>query len=198
MPADTVVLASASTARRALLEAAGIRVSVCPSGVDEAAWKHSLAGRGAAEVASALAAAKAEDVSKKNKDAVVIGADQTLALGDRLFDKPPTLAAAREQLISLRNNTHTLHSAVAIASDGRTIWQTVETARLTMRNFSDAFLEDYLAQAGLKVCTSVGAYQLEALGLQLFSAIDGDHTTILGLPMLPLLEQLRRLAVIPT
>lgn len=198
MPGEAPILASGSRTRRILLEAAGIEVAVCPAEVDETELKKGMTGRPAGEIALRLAVAKAQDVSRRNNGRLVIGADQTLSVGTDLFDKPPTRDAAREQLISLRNKTHRLHAAVVVVVDGAVVWECCETADLTMRDFSDAFLDSYLARVGDGVLTSVGAYQLEGLGLQLFAAVAGDHTTILGLPMLPLLSELRRRGLLPT
>ena len=138
-----------------------------------------------------LARAKAENVGRQHKDALVIGADQVLALGEELLTKPKDAADARVALNMLRNKTHELHSAVAFAVDGTIVWSHVATARLTMRAFSDAFLDDYLVRAGDRITHSVGAYELEGLGVQLFEKIEGDYFTILGLPLLPVLNELR-------
>lgn len=164
-----------------------------PSSVDEAALKIGLFGQPPFAVATQLAAAKAASVSEAHPDALVIGADQVLDLDGAVFDKPADLPTARDHLRQLRRKTHALHAAVALACGGAIVWRHVESAQLTMRGFSDAFLDAYLVASGDRVLGSVGAYQLEGLGLQLFEAIDGDYTTILGLPMLPLLAELRRM-----
>jgi septum formation protein len=190
----TVILASASATRRTLLEHAGVPVACQAASVDEAAVRCGAAGAGltAAAVAGLLAAAKARDVAVHHPGALVIGADQMLDCEGRWFEKPQDLAAARTQLLELRGRTHTLSSAVAVVRDGHVLWSLTAQARLTMRPFSETFLERYLAAAGTEVCQSVGAYRIEGLGLQLFTRVDGDHFVILGLPLLPLLEVLRQ------
>lgn len=196
----SLVLASGSTTRRALLEAAGIDVSIRPADVDEAALRDGLFAADACvsheSIASALAEAKAKAVSAERPDALVIGADQVLSFEGRLFEKPKSVDEARAHLAALRGKTHALHSAVALAKDGKVVWQNTQTARLTLRAFSDAALDAYLARAGDAVLTSVGAYQIEGPAVQLFEDIEGDHTTILGLPLLPLLKELRRREVL--
>lgn len=188
-----IVLASASSARRAMLAAAEIVLTVDPAGIDEDSVKRHLRDVPAhpAAIAERLAVLKARDVSLRRSGALVIGADQTLELDGVDFDKPRDRAEARSQLQALRGRTHHLHSAVAAVRDGQTRWCHVAAASLTVRDFSDAFLDDYLDRAGEAVLSSVGGYQLEGLGAHLFSAIDGDFFTILGLPLLPLLEFLR-------
>jgi len=190
-----IVLASASRARREMLAAAGVAFTVEPADVDEAAIRKDLAAEsvpvGPAQVAEVLARAKAEDVSRKHAGSLVIGADQVLALGMELLTKPNDEAAARATLRQLRARTHELHSAVAFAEGGKVTWIQAATARLTMRAFSDAFLEAYLLRAGDRIGQSVGAYELEGLGVQLFERIEGDYFTILGLPLLPVLAELR-------
>ncbi|CCG41645.1 Maf family protein [Magnetospirillum molischianum] len=195
-----IVLASASSARRALLAAAGVMVTVDPAKIDENPTKQSLRERRAhpAAIAENLAVLKALDVSTRAPGALVIGADQTLDLAGTDFDKPRDRAEARSQLQALRGRTHRLFSAVAVVRDGQTRWRHVAEARLTMREFSNAFLEDYLDRAGDSVLSSVGGYQLEGLGAQLFTAIEGDFFTILGLPLLPLLDFLRIDGDLPT
>jgi len=188
-----LVLASASPFRRRMLEAAGLSFEVAPADVDEAALKRDLLGSGStpSTVAGALAAAKAEAVSARLPDALVIGADQVLALGPDLFSKPVGTPAAREQLLRLRGKSHQLHTAACLATGGKAVWTHVEIATLTMRPFSDAFLADYLRVAGDRVCHTVGAYEIEGLGIQLFERVEGDTFTIIGLPLLPLLAELR-------
>jgi septum formation protein len=196
----SLVLASGSATRRTLLEAAGVAVEVRPADVDESALRDRMFEADPdvshESVALALAEEKAKSVSTGSPDALVIGADQVLSFEGKLFEKPKSVNEAREQLLSLRGRTHALHAAVALATDGKILWQNTETASLTMRAFSEAALDSYLARAGNEVLTSVGAYQIEGPAVQLFEAIDGDHTTILGLPLLPLLKELRRREVL--
>ena len=190
-----IVLASTSRARREMLAAAGVAFTVEAADVDEPAIRKTLlAAKSAAtppQIADALARAKAEDVSQRHKGSLVIGGDQVLALGTELLTKAKDEAAARATLKKLRGMTHELHSAVALAVDGRVLWTHTGTARLKMRDFSDAFLEEYLTRAGDRIGQSVGAYELEGLGVQLFDKIEGDYFTVLGLPLLPLLAELR-------
>jgi septum formation protein len=188
-----IVLASGSAARRTLLEAAGLRIAVDPARLDEAPLKLLLRDQnaGPARIAAHLAEAKAAEVSARTPNALVIGADQTLDLDGAEFDKPRDRAEARAQLQALRGRTHRLISAVAVLRDGEIRWTHAAEARLAMRDCSDAFLDEYLDRVGPAVQHSVGAYQLEGLGAQLFTAIEGDFFTILGLPLLPLLEFLR-------
>ena len=189
-----IILASGSKARAAVLAGAGVTFETAIAGVDEAAVKAGLLaeGNGPREVAEALAELKAVRVSRKHPGALVIGADQTLDLGGQLFDKAETLAEARERLRHLRGKTHKLHSAVVVARDGQAIWREVPAAKLTMRPFTDAFLDDFLARGGEGLLGSVGCYRLEDDGVQLFSRIDGDYFTILGLPLMGLLDLMRR------
>lgn len=195
MPAS-LVLASASPARRQLLEAAGLAFDVVPADVDEAALKRRHADAPAEALADMLAAAKAEAVSRDRTDAVVIGADQVLAVEDELLDKPDGRAAAAATLARLQGRTHALISAVVVARGGEIVWRHVETATLRMRPLDNAQIERYLARAGDGVLASVGAYRLEDIGVTLFERVEGDYFTILGLPLLPLLAELRRLGAI--
>jgi septum formation protein len=187
-----LVLASRSESRRAVLSAAAIPVEVVPADIDERAIAAQAGMKSPGEIAVLLARAKACAVAGKLPGRLVLGADQTLALGTRLFTKPANLAAARDQLKSLRGQTHELHSALALARDGAVLFEHCEIARLAMRHFSDRFLESYIDTAGLAVTASVGGYQMESVGIQLFERSDGDHFTILGLPLLRLLQYLRR------
>jgi septum formation protein len=191
LPAEPPVLASQSKVRRALLEAAGIPVEARPAHLDERAIEQGVKG-GPGDVALTLAREKAKTVAAMSDRAVVIGCDQTLALGERRFSKPADRAAARDQLKTMRDKPHELHSAVAVCRNGAVTFAHVSVARLTMRAFSDGFLEAYLDAAGSNVTASVGAYQLERTGIHLFEKIEGDHFTILGLPLLPLLDYLRQ------
>ncbi|MGZ8337528.1 MAG: Maf family protein [Allosphingosinicella sp.] len=188
-----MVLASASETRRRLLEAAGIPAIADPSGVDEGAIKARAreADRGPDATALTLADAKALTVSRRHHGALVIGADQILVCGTRVFDKAASREQAAETLKFLRGRSHRLISAVTVALDGLTVWRHAENAWLTMRPFSDAFLARYLEEAGDAVVTSVGAYRIEGPGIQLFSQVAGDHFAILGLPLLPLMKVLR-------
>lgn len=188
-----LVLASASAARSRVLRDAGLAFAVEPAAVDEAALVASMVaeGGGGAEVASALAELKAMRVASRHAGALVIGADQVLVCEGRLFAKPETADRARADLRALRGRTHELMSAVCVARDGQPLWRHLARARMAMRPFSDTFLEDYLEATGEDALASVGAYQVERLGAQLFSRIEGDHTAILGLPLLPLLDFLR-------
>jgi septum formation protein len=186
-----LVLASRSAARRALLEAARIPIEIHPADIDERELEKSAAAQGPVGLAGALAAAKAGATAAVMPGRLVLGADQTLAFGARIFHKPADRAGAREQLRVLRGGMHELHSAVSLHRDGAVLFNHVATARLAMRRFSDEFLEQYLDAAGQAACASVGGYQLEGLGVHLFDAIEGDYFTILGLPLLPLLEFLR-------
>ena len=194
MRAPPLILASASKVRAAVLRGAGLEFRVQPAMVDEAEFKTAARADGAdaTAVAAGLAALKATRLSHREPAALVIGADQMLSCDGDWLDKPPGLAEARGQLLRLRGRTHMLHCAACVARDGAVIWRRAETARLTMRDFSEEFLDVYLAAAGDAVCASVGAYQLEGLGAHLFARIDGDYFTILGLPLLPLLDFLRQ------
>ena len=186
-----LVLASKSAIRRELLEAAGIPVEVRPSAVDERAVEQAAGQTSAEQVARLLAAEKARAVAALAPGRFVIGADQTLGFDGRVFAKAADIASARAQLRLLRGKTHTLHAAIAVVQDGAILFEHVSTARLTMRDFSDSFLDRYLETVGKTVLWSVGGYQLEGAGIHLFERIDGDHFTILGLPLLPLLNFLR-------
>lgn len=188
-----LVLASESETRRGLLANAGLTFACEGAGVDERAVERPLRARGArpAEIAVALADAKAVAVSRRRPDALVLGADQTLGLGTELFVKAETRAAAAEKLARLAGRTHELHAALALAQAGEVVWRHLSTARLTMRPLSHAAIEAYLDAAGDGILSSVGCYHYEGLGIRLFEAVEGDIFTILGLPMLPLLAELR-------
>jgi septum formation protein len=194
-----VVLASKSQPRAAILAGAGVAFEIVGSDVDEAEAKDRLLkdGAGPREVAAHLAEAKALKVSAARPGAIVIGADQTLDLDGALFDKAETLAEARERLRVLRGRAHLLHSAAVAAEDGVVVWRTLESPALHMRDFSDDFLDGYLARGGEALLASVGCYQLEGEGAQLFERIEGDYFAILGLPLLPLLNFLRLKGTIP-
>jgi septum formation protein len=188
---NPLILASQSRARQMLLGNAGISFEAVPADIDERAVQKNSGLTSPGEIANLLAREKAKFVSSKNPGRYVIGADQTLALGERLFSKPSGRAQAAEQLRLLAGNSHALHSAVAVARDGKIVFADVSVATMTMRKLSDSEIEAYLDAAGEAVTTSVGAYQLEGLGVHLFERIEGDHFTILGLPLLPLLAFLR-------
>lgn len=188
-----LVLASKSRSRSSLLLGAGLDFDCEPSRVDERAVEEPLLAAGAdpGAIALHLAEAKALDVAARRPGDLVLGCDQTLGLGKERFVKPENRDEARTHLSRLRGRVHDLHSALVLAIDGEILWRHVSVARMSMRDFSDAFLADYLERAGDAVLTSVGCYQLEGIGIGLFDRIDGDYFTILGLPLLPLLAELR-------
>jgi septum formation protein len=195
-----LILASGSVTRLALLNAAGVPVRAVSADLDEQEIKSRLraADVDAGDVAQALAEAKALAVARQWPDALVIGADQMLDCDGRWYDKPDDVATARQQLLSLCGKSHRLPTAVVAVQGNRVLWRHLSQAIMTMRSFQQTFLDDYLEKIGSSVLSSVGAYQLEGLGVQLFERIDGDHFTILGLPLLPLLDFLRRHGVIKT
>jgi len=192
-----LVLASKSEVRRGVLAAAGIPLELAPADIDERGIAARAALSDPGEIAALLAREKARAIAARFPGRLVLGADQTLALGERVFSKPDDLDGARAQLKLLRGQTHALHAAIALVRQdaggaAKVVFEHVAVARLTMRDFSDRFLDAYLVAAGSAVTASVGAYQVEKLGIQLFEHIEGDHFTILGLPLIPLLDVLRR------
>lgn len=193
--ANPLVLASQSRSRTSLLAGAGLPFDAVPSAVDERAVEEPLLAAGAdpGAIALHLAEAKARDVAARRPGSLVLGCDQTLGLGNERFVKAADLAEARRQLLRLRGRTHQLHSALVLTEDDRIVWRHVSVAAMTMRAFSEAWLDDHLAAVGDLATSSVGCYQLEGRGIGLFERIDGDYFTILGLPLLPLLAELRRL-----
>jgi septum formation protein len=186
-----LILASQSRARQMLLANAGIDFEAMPADIDERAIQDGAGAVSASVIAARLAREKALVVSARKPGRYVVGADQTLALGERLFNKPDGRAQARMQLRALAGQRHELHSAVAVARDGKVVFEHVAIAGLTMRPLKESEIASYLDAAGDTVTSSVGAYQLEGLGVHLFDRIEGDHFTILGLPLLPLLGFLR-------
>ena len=193
-----LILASASQIRHRLLADAGLSVEISPARVDENAVKTSMLAEDAAprDIADALAQLKAARISPRHPGQLVLGCDQTLDLAGRLFDKPADLAEAREQLVALRGQQHRLHAAAVIYLDAQPVWRFVGNARLTMRDFSDAFLDSYLSTHGNDLLTTVGCYKVEAGGAQLFSRIEGDYFSILGLPLLEVFGFLRTRGII--
>ena len=191
-PARRILLASGSAIRAELLRNAGLAIEVSAARVDEDSIRAAIEAGAATprDIADTLAEMKARKVSERNPDALVIGCDQVLDLDGRTLSKPDSVEAARRQLVDLRGRTHRLMSAVVVCHEGLPIWRHVGTARLTMRDFSDPYLADYLARNWPAIGESVGAYKLEAEGVRLFSRIDGDYFTILGLPLIDLLTWL--------
>ncbi|UGY10087.1 Maf-like protein [Phyllobacterium pellucidum] len=189
-----IILASKSPFRATLLKNAGISFTAQAANIEERAVEAPLYDTGATpeDVALVLAEAKALDVSERNPGALVIGSDQTLSLGDEVLHKPADMDAARRQLLKLSGQTHHLNSAVVLARDGETVWRHVSVARMTVRELDPGFIGRYLSRVGEIALQSVGAYQIEGEGVQLFEKIDGDYFTIVGLPLLPLLVELRR------
>lgn len=189
--AQPLILASQSLVRRELLANAGITFDAMPADIDERDIQQKSGLTAPGEIAALLAERKAAFISLRHPGRYVLGADQTLALGDRMFSKPAGREQAAEQLAALAGRTHELHSALAVVCDGATLFSNVSVAHMTMRKLDDTAINAYLDAAGDRVTTSVGAYQLEGLGVHLFELIEGDHFTILGLPLLPLLSFLR-------
>ncbi len=195
-----LILASASSARRAVLESAGLRFEAIAAAVDEAAIKEAAQAEAIppTDAAVILADAKAERIARRDTEALVIGCDQLLVCEGRWFDKPANPASARDQLLALRGRMHELVTAVVCHRQGQRVWHHVARPRLTMRDFSESFLDAYLALEGDHVTSSVGAYRMEGPGAQLFSKVDGEQAAILGMPLLPLLGFLRQHRVLMT
>lgn len=195
MSLKRLILASKSAARREVLANAGVNFDVQVAGVDEDALK--VPGADPRELAIELAKAKALAVSVQHPEAVVLGADQTLAFDGGLISKAPDLQKARARLADMRGKPHQLHSGVALAKGGQIIWSGADTAHMVVRDFSDAFLDAYIAAEGEELLYCVGSYRLEGMGSQLFDKVDGDYFTVLGMPLWLVLEQLRRFEVLP-
>ena len=195
---EKIILASSSPFRKALLVNAGIAVEAIAAGVDERALEAPLRDSGVSpeDVALVLAEAKAVDVSGKKSGSLVLGCDQTLSLGDEVFHKPADMEGARRHLLALSGKTHQLNSAAVLVRDGAVLWRHVGVANLTMRKLDPAFIGRHLARVGQKALGSVGAYQIEGEGIQLFEKIEGDYFTIVGLPLLAVLVELRKLGAI--
>lgn len=190
-----LILASASRARGEVLRNAGLSFQTAPADIDEDAVKQAFEAKvdaGPADLAEELANRKAEHISKLHPGLLVIGADQVLEFEGRILSKPNDMAAARTQLMELKGKTHHLISAIALWQDGAPLWSYAEKTNMVMRDFTPGFLDAYLEEAGPRICESVGGYQLESRGIQLFARIEGDFFTILGLPLLPLLDKLRQ------
>jgi septum formation protein len=193
----SVILASGSTIRAQLLERAGVAFSVVRPLIDEAELKQRHAGASPSQLARSLAEGKALSVSSVHRDALVVGADQVLNFDGKTYDKPSSRQEARRQLLMLRGRIHALETAICCCNGEVVVWSHAVKADLAMRDFSEGFLDDYLAAVGEDVTTSAGGYKLEGKGIQLFSHIDGDYFGILGLPLLPLLEFLRSKTCVP-
>jgi septum formation protein len=195
---EKLILASTSPFRKAMLADAGLRFEAVKPQVDERGAEAPLQDSGASpeDIALILAEAKAVEVSERYRDALVLGCDQTLSLGDEVLHKPEDMEAARRRLLALSGKTHQLNSAAVLAKNGEAIWRHVGVARLTMRPLDPGFVGRHLAGVGEKALSSVGAYQIEGQGIQLFEKVEGDHFTIVGLPLLDLLKELRRLGAI--
>lgn len=192
---EKLILASGSPFRKAMLVSAGLDVDAVPAEIDERAVEAPLQDSGVSpeDVAVILAEAKALDVSGRRPGALVLGCDQTLSLGDEVFHKPADMEGARGHLLALSGKTHQLNSAAVLVRDGEVLWRHVAIANLTMRKLEPGFIGRHLARVGDKALSSVGAYQIEGEGIQLFEKVEGDYFTIVGLPLLPLLSELRRL-----
>lgn len=194
----SIVLASGSAARRRLLASAGVAFDVVPSDIDEAAVRRTNRAASPKTIAMILAREKAAGVSAAHPRPLVVGGDQILACDGEIFAKAATLDESRRVLSGLRGRSHELHSAVALAQGGTVVWECAGEAHMTMRDFSEEFLETYLALEGGGVLSPVGCYKFEGRGAQLFDRVDGDHSTILGMPLLPLLAELRRRGALPS
>ncbi|TPJ71866.1 Maf-like protein [Mesorhizobium sp. B2-6-2] len=195
---EKIILASGSPFRKAMLVSAGLDIEAVPANVDERALEAPLKDSGVSpeDVASILAEAKATAVCERKPGALVLGCDQTLSLGDEIFHKPADMEGARRHLLTLSGKTHQLNSAAVLCRDGEVLWRHVGVASLTMRELDPGFIGRHLARVGAKALSSVGAYQIEGEGIQLFEKIEGDYFTIVGLPLLPLLKELRALGAI--
>jgi len=193
---ETIILASGSPFRKAMLVHAGVAIEAVPADVDERALEAPLQGVSPEDVAAILAEAKATEVSERKPGALVLGCDQTLSLGDEVFHKPADMEGARRHLLALSGKTHQLNSAAVLVRDGKVLWRHVGIAGMTMRKLDPGFIGRHLARVGARALASVGAYQVEGEGIQLFEKIEGDHFTIVGLPLLPLLAELRTLGAI--
>lgn len=191
-----LVLASASPFRKSLLQNAGLQFTAEAADIDERAVESTLSTMDPEDVSTILAEAKAQDVSARHPGSVIVGSDQTLSIDNELLHKPRNMDEARRRLLRLSGRTHALNSAVVLVRDGETLWRHVSVAHMTMRVLDPGFVGRHLASVGDKALSSVGAYQYEGEGIQLFERIDGDYFTIIGLPMLPLLSELRALAAI--
>ncbi|HYC68511.1 Maf family protein [Brevundimonas sp.] len=198
MSGERLILASKSAARRSMLDGAGVPFSVQVADVDEDAVKATHDPADAAGLAVELARVKALAVSRHDPEAWVLGADQTLAFAGGLVSKASSLEAARTRLAAMRGRSHQLHSGAALARNGQVVWSGVDSVTMRMRDYSDAFLDAYLAAEGEAVLASVGSYRLEGLGAQLFEAVEGDYFTVLGMPLWPVLAELRRAGVLAT
>ena len=198
MSGERLILASKSAARRAMLEGAGVPFSVQVADVDEDAVKATHDPADAAGLAIELARVKALAVSRHDPEAWVLGGDQTLAFAGGVVSKAASMTAARAQLAAMRGRGHQLHSGAALARNGQVVWSGVDTVTLRVRDFSDAFLDAYLAAEGEGLLASVGSYRLEGMGAQLFEAVEGDYFTVLGMPLWPVLAELRRAGVLAT
>ncbi len=194
-----LILASGSAIRAQILTEAGLTYEVISKPVDEAAIKESMLAEGSRlrDIADALAEAKALRVSR-TEPGFVIGADQIMVMDETLFDKPPTIKAARERLKEMRGKTHKLMGAVVVCENGQAVWRHLSVTKLTVRDFSDSFLDKYIEMEGESLTRSVGAYRFEGPGAHLFSNVEGDFFSILGLPLLPLLDYLRTRGVVPS